>query len=151
MPCRHSYFSRKQRRQRIFGKGRCLGSLCGPEPHRTPGSGTKPGRRGPRRPSGARPSLAGCESKSQGRPSPRSDPICARPAGRLGPRPSGLACPLFLPARGLGVGWALLSAWRWRCGEDPAPVRSPQTPFLSVSLLPSFASSPLEMRGRAPA
>lgn len=56
--------------------------------------------REPRRPSGSRLSLAGCGSKRLGRPSPRSDPICARPAGRLGPSTSGLDGPLFLPSGG---------------------------------------------------
>lgn len=104
---------------------------------RTPAAVQSRAGRQPRRPSGSRPSLAGCGSKRPGRPSPRSDPICARPAGRLGPLPtptSGLQCPLPLPSGGPGEGrrWGVgTSAQCWdRDVGKTLPTKSPQSTFL---------------------
>lgn len=93
--------------------------------------------RGPHRPSLSRPSLAGCGSKSQGRPSPRSDPICARSAGRLGLPLHGWSTHFSsLPGAG-GVG-VTSAQFGKREVEKILSIRFPQSPFLGVSLLLSL-------------
>lgn len=129
--CRRSHVSRKQLVQRVFRRRERLGRVSGSESHRSPVAAQSLAGRGPRRPCGSRPSRAGCGSKSHGRPSLRSDPICTRPAGRLGPPTSGLECPIFLPSRCWrgeagwgwgegGGGWALVLSLVTEMWEDPA-------------------------------
>lgn len=101
--------------------------------------------RGPRRPSRCRPSLVGCGSKSQGRPSPRSDPVCARSAGRLGLLLHGWSA--HFSSLGGGAGGVTSAQFGKRDVEKILSIRFPQSPFLGVSLLLSLTLSPLNSGG----
>lgn len=94
---------RRAQGQRVFGKEGVLDAAPAQSPKGPLAAAQIRAGRGPRRPSGSRPSPAGCGSKSQGRPSPRSDPICARAAGRLGLLPHGWSAHFSsLPGAGKG-------------------------------------------------